>query len=417
MPLRTRKGYSNLLDAALSPFDVAATFASGMIAQPASGFYAAQRKARGLPITREDTQGFADFLTWSPKTQAGQAAFAKLGEGIEAASEYVPEALRGLQGKAGEFGYDVAGPVGGAIGELVPTAIEELVSRGTGRLTRGAGRMGGAPVSEIVGDEGALRRIGRGEDVDRALELHRAGANAQEVSDATGLLVAKTGSGPNDIAVLGALPSSDIDLNYDELFGLSEGGGLGMTLDDLLTHSPGENPSLRALSPRVRQTRMQLSPELARGNASYDPREGLLRLSEEDYTFGDFPALNRAIAHEITHTIGHEGYGMGGTNPEFMARQAGRAITPGLEETVSPQMRATVQAMGDAPLNRVGQALYRGHSGERLAGAAELAQQMDPDELARTSLLDLLLRDEEAMLAKNPLLRNVPDYGWELFRR
>lgn len=75
----------------------------------------------GKPGTRTDDVRQA--LTYSPRTEAGQEAQRKL------ADVYGPvlEKLSGLEEFLGDKGNEIAGPVGGAIGKSIPTALAEAV--------------------------------------------------------------------------------------------------------------------------------------------------------------------------------------------------------------------------------------------------------------------------------------------------
>jgi len=96
----------------------ALTVGSGMVAEPVAGLaglaslpFGAEQAAQNVASTRE-------ALTIPPLSREGTQGLQALGGALQP----VGEALQSLQKGAGEAGFGVAGPIGGAIGEALPTA-------------------------------------------------------------------------------------------------------------------------------------------------------------------------------------------------------------------------------------------------------------------------------------------------------
>lgn len=129
--------------------EVAGTFATGALAEPLAGMAGIAQSLNPFAQPGAGAQAVGDVrqaMTYMPRTEAGQGQLAAVGGALAP----VANALNAAQNFTGDAGYDMAGPVGGAIGAAVPAAAMELASIGAGRLL---GR--GAQVAKAVPDEQA----------------------------------------------------------------------------------------------------------------------------------------------------------------------------------------------------------------------------------------------------------------------
>lgn len=123
----------SVLDTMSGGLEVAGTMVSGAIAEPIAGIAGVAQSlnpfadegagARAVDATR-------NALTNTPESEAGQDIL----QGLQQKLEPVIALLQKAEEVSGETGYDLAGPLGGAIGKTVPTAIMEALSLGAGRL-------------------------------------------------------------------------------------------------------------------------------------------------------------------------------------------------------------------------------------------------------------------------------------------
>ena len=135
-------------DKIVGGIEAAATMASGAIAEPLAGLRGigaalipgGQTGAEAVASTRE-------ALTYQPREESGLLALRGIGETLQP----VVEVIEGVETAAGEKGYELAGPVGGAIGRALPTAVTEMAALGTGRLLGGARRTAKAVPDEVTG--------------------------------------------------------------------------------------------------------------------------------------------------------------------------------------------------------------------------------------------------------------------------
>lgn len=117
-------------DYLMSVLEPAAMMASGALAEPVAGLAG----IAGTMMPGEEGQG-AEFvektreaLTYEPKSYGGQAAMEGIGEALTTGT--TGKVLKGageLYEKAGDVGYEVAGPGGGAAVKTVIAAIPELL--------------------------------------------------------------------------------------------------------------------------------------------------------------------------------------------------------------------------------------------------------------------------------------------------
>lgn len=94
---------------------------SGIMAEPIAGLAGLAQTVN--PYARpgagaEAVESTRQALTYAPRTMAGREGMRATGEALAP----VGEALQSVQKGFGEAGYRVAGPIGGAIGETIPTA-------------------------------------------------------------------------------------------------------------------------------------------------------------------------------------------------------------------------------------------------------------------------------------------------------
>lgn len=139
-----------ILDPLLALAEPALTIASGIVAEPIAGIAGIGALLPGGRTPAEAIEATRGALTFEPRTEAGQAGLQRIGEGAQAAADVISQSAGGLTGLAklattgdlskavessqriqdigitkalGEAGAEIAGPVGGAIGEALPTAI------------------------------------------------------------------------------------------------------------------------------------------------------------------------------------------------------------------------------------------------------------------------------------------------------
>ncbi len=113
-------GPSSLAAGLSAVVEPAATVASGMVAEPIAGLAGLAT----LPFSdssraTENIDAVRNALTYVPKTQEGMAALKKVAETLQPIAETVEK----VEQASGDVGFDVAGPIGGAIGKTVPAAV------------------------------------------------------------------------------------------------------------------------------------------------------------------------------------------------------------------------------------------------------------------------------------------------------
>jgi len=134
---------------AVGAAEVLGTLATSSIAEPFAGvagmvqgvnpFSAPGAAAREVDKTRQE-------MTYIPRTEAGKGQLQAIGGALAP----IGEALQWAQGAAGDAGYELAGPIGGAVGASLPTAVMEAVGIGAGRVLGRAGQ-----VAKAVPDDAA----------------------------------------------------------------------------------------------------------------------------------------------------------------------------------------------------------------------------------------------------------------------
>lgn len=98
----------------------AAALASSAVAEPVAGLAGIGAAiAGGAEEGAEAVKATRDALTYAPRTASGQKSMAA----ISGAVEPVAEAIQGAEQFLGDAGEEIGGPVGGAIGKTIPTAV------------------------------------------------------------------------------------------------------------------------------------------------------------------------------------------------------------------------------------------------------------------------------------------------------
>lgn len=109
--------------------EAALTAVSGAIAEPISGLIG----LASVPFVGSEAGDIVrrvqNALTYEPKTEQGKQAL----QNVASTLKPVIDALEYAETNLGDAGYNIAGPVGGAIGTSIPTAAAELIGIGAGR--------------------------------------------------------------------------------------------------------------------------------------------------------------------------------------------------------------------------------------------------------------------------------------------
>lgn len=110
----------------------AMTVASGMAAEPVAGIAGIGAAMLGGPKAGADmVETYRDAMTYRPRTEQGKSGLAGLAETMRP----LTDAVEKVETAIGDAGYDVGGPIGGAIGKTTPTAA--LMALGAGPVRRG----------------------------------------------------------------------------------------------------------------------------------------------------------------------------------------------------------------------------------------------------------------------------------------
>ena len=114
-----------ILEQGLGAIETIGTIGSSMIAEPLSGL--AGLGASVLPGEQgqgaEAVSATREALTLGPRTEAGK-------QQVQAISDFlspVVEVLEKAKRVSGDIGFDLAGPIGGALGETIPEALLEII--------------------------------------------------------------------------------------------------------------------------------------------------------------------------------------------------------------------------------------------------------------------------------------------------
>lgn len=121
--------------------------ASGIVAEPIAGLAGLVQSLDGSRNAADAVKEARADLTMQPKTPEGIAA-------LQSVAEFAPikaigDAITGAEETIGDAGFSAGGPVLGAIGTAVPTALMELLGAGLGR------RAGRVRATNVAGQEAA----------------------------------------------------------------------------------------------------------------------------------------------------------------------------------------------------------------------------------------------------------------------
>lgn len=141
----------------LSVIEPAITIASGAVAEPIAGVAGIVQSVN--PFAEEGAgaraiEAVREAITIQPKTEEGKAGLQTAGQLLEP----VTEAIQAAETTLGDVGFDIAGPIGGAIGKTIPTAI--LTALGVKRTPGGAPDISPQRVREIESVIAASERTG-----------------------------------------------------------------------------------------------------------------------------------------------------------------------------------------------------------------------------------------------------------------
>lgn len=130
------------LDQAIGAAETVATIGSSIAAEPVAGITGiiagglsqigglasdiTGKEADPAAAAAQAVQGVRD-LSFQPSTEAGQQQVQAIGEAVQPVTELLGDAEQAL----GDVGFDIAGPVGGAIGTAIPTALLMITGAAT----------------------------------------------------------------------------------------------------------------------------------------------------------------------------------------------------------------------------------------------------------------------------------------------
>jgi hypothetical protein len=117
------------------------TIGTGAVAQPVAGIAGlATAPFAGAEAGAEVVEEFQGALTIDPRTEAGQKAL----QGFGQLATPITKVLQATETALGDAGFDLFGPIGGALAQAIPTVILEAVGfKGTAALARGAVKQAG----------------------------------------------------------------------------------------------------------------------------------------------------------------------------------------------------------------------------------------------------------------------------------
>jgi hypothetical protein len=135
--------------------DPALTLATGAIAEPLAGLTGiAATIAEGPEAGAKAVETVRNALTFQPTSAQGKAGLQALGETLEP----VVDVLEKGRKATGEAGFDIAGPIGGAVGEA---AFEGLLMVAGGLPAKGAGRLRRASKAKPSPEQAAILQSGK----------------------------------------------------------------------------------------------------------------------------------------------------------------------------------------------------------------------------------------------------------------
>ena len=138
---------------ALGALETGAALASGIVAEPLAGLAGLAQSIN--PFAEEGAGGetvetVRESLTFEPRTPEGREQLLSVARTLQP----VADILQRAEKASGELGFDIAGPIGGAIGETLPTLGLELATLGTGRGARAVAKSTPDPELKAVVEAG-----------------------------------------------------------------------------------------------------------------------------------------------------------------------------------------------------------------------------------------------------------------------
>lgn len=144
------------LDKAWGAYEAFNSMATSAIAEPLAGLAGIGAAiVPGGKSGAEAVQSVREGVTFSPMTEAGQESL----QGAMETLEPVSNAIGAVESAAGEAGYNLAGPVGGAIGETIPTAIGEALGIGAARKAKNISRATPDGATQEILDAGGAAEV------------------------------------------------------------------------------------------------------------------------------------------------------------------------------------------------------------------------------------------------------------------
>lgn len=202
--------------------EAALTVGSSILAEPVSGVAGIVQAAN--PLADEGAGGEAvgvvrNALTYEPRTPEGRENLKALGNTLKPITELLEKAEQA----SGDVGYDLAGAVGGAIGETIPTAIAEVLGLGAGKKSAQIGNRLEA-IAEAKPDEKTKSILDAGKEFDVPVmntDVNPpetfAGRFAQSVSEKLGVLgtgkARASQQAAREQAIVGFAEALDVDMD------------------------------------------------------------------------------------------------------------------------------------------------------------------------------------------------------------
>jgi hypothetical protein len=309
----------SFLDKAAGVGEAALTMVSGIIAEPAGGIAgAASSMIPGAPkgVGEGVSEMVSESLTYNPRTEEGRKNIESIG-GSDVV-QAISNALGGAEKYLGDAGYDLAGPLAGTLGAVIPTAIIEALGLGApSKVAKGLDKL--ADVTEakgagIAADIDALKaptpeagltqvaeglQTGKPEDIGSIVQPDQAFYDA---ADEMGITVEPLASfasqNPQFRAVemgLSSVPASQLDAQAKAFV-----GELSQKADDLITEYGGSLDK-GEISDRFRAESLNTIQELA-----------LETDSLYDTLAMKIPAQAKVNAPETVSFIKQKAYDLGG---------------------------------------------------------------------------------------------------------
>lgn len=117
--------------------EAALTVGSGIVAEPVSGLAGLATTPMGAEEATQAIEGVRNAMTYTPQTESGQNILQGMGETMQP----VANAFKAVEETTGDVGYDIGGPLLGAAGETLPTAILTMLGFNQARKATGATKL------------------------------------------------------------------------------------------------------------------------------------------------------------------------------------------------------------------------------------------------------------------------------------